>query len=66
MDDNRGTSLVVPHTEKGREAFAAIADSLQYIETPVGRGIAWKPLSDAFGQTTPQPSPFLCPLQDVG
>lgn len=43
MDDNRGTSLVVPLTEKGREAFAAIADSLQYIETPLAEALPGNP-----------------------
>ena len=33
MDDDKGTSLVLINSEKGREAFGAICDKMEYVES---------------------------------
>lgn len=35
MNDNKGTSLVIPLSDRGRRAFAALSVSLKTIETPL-------------------------------
>ncbi|MCD7894894.1 MAG: Coenzyme F420 hydrogenase/dehydrogenase, beta subunit C-terminal domain [Erysipelotrichaceae bacterium] len=39
MDDDKGTSLVLVHTEKGLELYRSISDKISYISTPIEEAI---------------------------
>ncbi len=43
MDDNRGTSIVMVHTQKGKELFASVADALKWEEVPFEKAINGNP-----------------------
>ncbi len=43
MNDDKGTSLVIPLTDRGREAFATLATSLQVVETPLREALPGNP-----------------------
>lgn len=43
MDDNRGTSLVLINTEKGRKLFDTISSSLDYCFTSIERAASFNP-----------------------
>lgn len=43
MNDNKGTSLVIPLSDRGRRAFAALSVSLKTIETPLQEALPGNP-----------------------
>ena len=44
MDDDKGTSLVLVNSEKGREAFGAICDKMEYVESDYAHACETNPV----------------------
>lgn len=62
MDDDRGTSLVICHTDKGRAWFNRLQDALQYEPTDLQAAVAH---NGAMLQSAPLPSVRHAFMQDI-
>ena len=43
MDDDKGTSFVVVHSEKGKELFNSLKGNLKYVQVDINTGIKYNP-----------------------
>lgn len=64
MNDNKGTSLVIPLSD--RQGVCRSFGVVENDRNAASRGIARQSVPDAFGQAAPEPGPFFCRVRTCG